>query len=1100
MDDCDLKKLAVTPGTLDPPFNPKVTLYKVMVGSEAVKITVYAVTSDSGASYQVIGADDSKSVVLKDGVNKIHIEVAAEDGTLKQYTVQAIKLTSSTPLLSGLKVAEKLELDPAFSMSVYEYTCLAPLNMTTVNIQPTVPDNKMQVTINGSKGSNPIQLSVGNTKVEVNVTSADGTQSQIYRVIVAHAYIPWSINFVNESDAVDFECPITLKAFYQPVSIKRSDPKHIFSESRVKFLTRKTMCDPIDETPFDQDWCVSEYELDKRMSAATVYCCFKYRGCPNVMQLGELGPHIKQCPNRPPAELDSKDVTGTSWYQTDFGLTSKPKPHLNHTVQVRSWEKNLHDQSNNDGNVEKLCSNASNEIKMYRELLSKSVSYYEDGKSPVDLLHRAAVNYALAIKLKPKDPELHFQLGVVLEEHYYVNVIYGVVKMDKEDDPEKLSAAEIAGRDDEILAICKLHGKKGTTTIEQLKALDLEYHYLKEQGQSARADYIQTLYNWKSQKSVKDSQKKPTQSDGQNYMDWAFLKYMDASSLQPQKWQYNFHVGRLLLFQKKNNEALKFLHTALAQKPTEPSTRFYAGLVVLDRDNGLGPQTRYAVQYLLQGLEQLLTDLESLDQNPASEDAPFLRALNTFSLLNIQLLRGIFRLGTFLFNPPAGLPEKTMAPKQVLHFSVDLAAWALCKYPYRGSLSQKLEWLLLESHLTLLELYSKKSNPNEEMINKRCQNLSSLLKNTNIPICSELLEMQQMVCQLRVETTPCDSNALYMLGLAQMVEYDNESSPAKAKQLIEDACLSFKASISMENKPISGKPPVELTKQKWWQDFKLEESQKVQQQDQQEKQRVEEEQEQPGVKSENVTPAAAARGGSARGRGTSTRGSTVPSKTTLPGRGRASEMPKGARGRAITKPAPAPAGKTAEKTSAKDTNQTAMTSSNAAQTAHSRQISSGINRVSFASRLGLARALTHIDETSADAQRYYNEVIKMAPEVHDAYIELANLLLKSDPLRAVDIYSKFPVKPINEQTYDDAFITGEIVRLLMKFEKYDDSRLAPNLIAYGKVMGIASIDGYINILDQKMKTELLMNVYAGIHEKPIQDPDLQAFFTFKHWI
>ncbi|XP_072121548.1 uncharacterized protein [Mobula birostris] len=976
MDDCDLKKLAVTPGTLDPPFNPKVTLYKVMVGSEAVKITVYAVTSDSGASYQVI----------------------------------------------------------------------------------------------------------------------------IYRVIVAHAYIPWSINFVNESDAVDFECPITLKAFYQPVSIKRSDPKHIFSESRVKFLTRKTMCDPIDETPFDQDWCVSEYELDKRMSAATVYCCFKYRGCPNVMQLGELGPHIKQCPNRPPAELDSKDVTGTSWYQTDFGLTSKPKPHLNHTVQVRSWEKNLHDQSNNDGNVEKLCSNASNEIKMYRELLSKSVSYYEDGKSPVDLLHRAAVNYALAIKLKPKDPELHFQLGVVLEEHYYVNVIYGVVKMDKEDDPEKLSAAEIAGRDDEILAICKLHGKKGTTTIEQLKALDLEYHYLKEQGQSARADYIQTLYNWKSQKSVKDSQKKPTQSDGQNYMDWAFLKYMDASSLQPQKWQYNFHVGRLLLFQKKNNEALKFLHTALAQKPTEPSTRFYAGLVVLDRDNGLGPQTRYAVQYLLQGLEQLLTDLESLDQNPASEDAPFLRALNTFSLLNIQLLRGIFRLGTFLFNPPAGLPEKTMAPKQVLHFSVDLAAWALCKYPYRGSLSQKLEWLLLESHLTLLELYSKKSNPNEEMINKRCQNLSSLLKNTNIPICSELLEMQQMVCQLRVETTPCDSNALYMLGLAQMVEYDNESSPAKAKQLIEDACLSFKASISMENKPISGKPPVELTKQKWWQDFKLEESQKVQQQDQQEKQRVEEEQEQPGVKSENVTPAAAARGGSARGRGTSTRGSTVPSKTTLPGRGRASEMPKGARGRAITKPAPAPAGKTAEKTSAKDTNQTAMTSSNAAQTAHSRQISSGINRVSFASRLGLARALTHIDETSADAQRYYNEVIKMAPEVHDAYIELANLLLKSDPLRAVDIYSKFPVKPINEQTYDDAFITGEIVRLLMKFEKYDDSRLAPNLIAYGKVMGIASIDGYINILDQKMKTELLMNVYAGIHEKPIQDPDLQAFFTFKHWI
>ena len=46
------------------------------------------------------------------------------------------------------------------------------------------------------------------------------------------------------------------------------------------------------------------------------------------------------------------------------------------------------------------------------------------------------------------------------------------------------------------------------------------------------------------------------------------------------------------------------------------------------------------------------------------------------------------------------------------------------------------------------------------------------------------------------------------------------------------------------------------------------------------------------------------------------------------------------------------------------------------------------------------------------------------------------MLVKSDPMAAVDIYCKYPV-PENP-TFDDAFIFGEIVRLLMKAEKFDD--------------------------------------------------------------
>lgn len=71
---------------------------------------------------------------------------------------------------------------------------------------------------------------------------------------------------------------------------------------------------------------------------------------------------------------------------------------------------------------------------------------------------------------------------------------------------------------------------------------------------------------------------------------------------------------------------------------------------------------------------------------------------------------------------------------------------------------------------------------------------------------------------------------------------------------------------------------------------------------------------------------------------------------------------------------------------------------------------------------------------------------------HSAYIEVAELLTETDPLGAVDVYCMFPIPP--NPTFNDAYIFGEIVRLLFKAEKYDDPRLLPNMIALGKIMGL----------------------------------------------
>lgn len=82
-------------------------------------------------------------------------------------------------------------------------------------------------------------------------------------------------------------------------------------------------------------------------------------------------------------------------------------------------------------------------------------------------------------------------------------------------------------------------------------------------------------------------------------------------------------------------------------------------------------------------------------------------------------------------------------------------------------------------------------------------------------------------------------------------------------------------------------------------------------------------------------------------------------------------------------------------------------------------------------------------------------------KVHDACIELAEMLAKSDPKGAVDVYCKFHIS--DPPTFDDGFILGEIVRLLMKAEDYEDKRLVKNMILYGKVYGLGKYEQHAHV-------------------------------------
>ena len=159
-----------------------------------------------------------------------------------------------------------------------------------------------------------------------------------------------------------------------------------------------------------------------------------------------------------------------------------------------------------------------------------------------------------------------------------------------------------------------------------------------------------------------------------------------------------------------------------------------------------------------------------------------------------------------------------------------------------------------------------------------------------------------------------------------------------------------------------------------------------------------------------------------------------------------------------------------------------------------------LNKKTYNARLGLARVLLkQKDQGKAldEAVSLYKEVFTMAPEVHDAYIELGEVLAKKDPLGAVEVYSKYPFS--DNPTFDDGYLYGEIARILMAAEKYTDPWLERSMIALGRILGIGALEKQFTTLETKFQTNLLKNITAGIHGKSVDDPALQAFFKFKCW-
>lgn len=380
--------------------------------------------------------------------------------------------------------------------------------------------------------------------------------------------------------------------------------------------------------------------------------------------------------------------------------------------------------------------------------------------------------------------------------------------------------------------------------------------------------------------------------------------------------------------------------------------------------------------------------------------------------------------------------------------------------------------------------------------------------------------------QTGVILEPTSSTALVHFGNGQLQEFEASGD----KSWLKVAEQSFRASIACEGTNIGSiAVPEQLTQQEWWKKRVASTEKKAADGEGSKKPTPAT----TGAASKPVTttatkaPVKAGPTATVGGRGRAQPAAQARGKptTTAPGRGQPVNKPTAAtagRGRGgppskatTTTKAPAPAAnkgvatlgnlKSGNNKGAPDkpssTNASEKTSSPppGSPPPTAATVSTGKpNKVTYHPRLGLARALVKQDgKAKENSIPFYQEVITMSPDVHDAYIELGEVLAMTNPIAAVDVYCKFPFA--DPPTFDDAYLHGEIVRLLMSNAAYDDTRLIPSMVAMGRALGIGVLERHQATLEAKFKTGILREVYAGVHGKPVEDPDLQAFFKFKYW-
>jgi len=170
-DDASIKSLVSSVGYFDKEFDSETLEYNLYVDSSVSYVTLSGELNDEYAT-----TDGFKTYTLYSGTTPININVTAEDGTLKTYLVNVVKIyKSSNNNLSDIKI-EGYTIN--FDKDVLEYKITVGSDVTSLDITALVEDYSAWAKIEGNEN-----FKEGKNEVTITVYAEDGS-SKNYKIIV----------------------------------------------------------------------------------------------------------------------------------------------------------------------------------------------------------------------------------------------------------------------------------------------------------------------------------------------------------------------------------------------------------------------------------------------------------------------------------------------------------------------------------------------------------------------------------------------------------------------------------------------------------------------------------------------------------------------------------------------------------------------------------------------------------------------------------------------------------------------------------------------------------------------------------------------------
>lgn len=144
-----LSALSVSEGTISPEFNKEIVSYSIIVPYEVTSLTINAEKEHNDATIEI---DSNSNFVV--GLNKVYVNVIAEDGTVRAYELNVTRQQQANNFLTSMIITgddgNRYSLSPEFSKNVYSYEVELPSIMNSVNIAVTKEAMSLTVTGDGN--------------------------------------------------------------------------------------------------------------------------------------------------------------------------------------------------------------------------------------------------------------------------------------------------------------------------------------------------------------------------------------------------------------------------------------------------------------------------------------------------------------------------------------------------------------------------------------------------------------------------------------------------------------------------------------------------------------------------------------------------------------------------------------------------------------------------------------------------------------------------------------------------------------------------------------------------------------------------------------